>query len=72
MDTKKKKESKGYVVSADPNFDDFGVWLANREHEKKSQKKTTAAKDQKPGENIYRDQTKRMIADQQRKKKSAK
>lgn len=66
------EKEKGYQVSADPNFDDFGVWLANREREKKPQKKTAATKDQKPSGNIYRDQTKRMITDQQRKKKSAK
>ncbi|MBO5570803.1 MAG: hypothetical protein J6A79_18010 [Clostridia bacterium] len=71
METKKKKES-GYEPSADPNFDDFGVWLAHREREKAKTQKKPAAKDQKPGDNIYRDQTKRMITDQQRKKRSAK
>ena len=71
METKKKKESEGYEPSADPNFDDFGIWLANRERGKAKAQKKAAAKDQKPGGTIYRDQTKRMITDQQRKKKSA-
>ena len=71
METKKKKES-GYEPSADPNLDDFGVWLANRERAKTKAQKKPAAKDQKPGDNSYRDQTKRMITDQQRKKRSAK
>ncbi len=56
------EKKKKYEVSADPDFDDFGVWLANRGQAK-----------QKTPENgnTYRDQSKRLI-DAQKKKKANK
>lgn len=56
METKKKK----YEPSADPDFDDFGVWLANRP---KSESKGKGLK-----ENKYKEQAKRMIEAERKKK----